>query len=257
MSCKLSFRAFRLRLLLRSLDPQAIRGVYRFHLLYATSDGRLLFRRDRLVAIHDEFRGLGFGPLGDVRGVGHAARVLDAQGQPGERQFEGELEPGHRAALAPEVRGAPHLFAPCGDRLALVEVDAEPDAEQIEDVARRQIRVEVRLQAVEDRDDRVEHVLERPDEAHPEVFLEVDRRQRAAHGGAVGYHLRRLATAAGELDHQGAEARPVEGLVVPVPVSVSVGHLDQAAGGVESGPPWLALTMCWAEAISSSSSSTM
>ena len=55
--------------------------------------------------------------------------------------------------------------------LALVEVDAEPRREQLEDVARGMVGVEVVGERVEDRDDRVEQLLERADEAHPEITI--------------------------------------------------------------------------------------
>jgi hypothetical protein len=82
----------------------------------------------------------------------------------------------------------------------------------------------VRGQGVEHRDDRVEHLLERADEAHPEVAVLVDGRQPAAQVRAAGRDRRRLLAAGRQLDQQRAEARSVERLVVAVPAAVAVRH---------------------------------
>ena len=94
-------------------------------------------------------------------------------------------------ALAAEVRGAADHLALVADLLGLVEVDAQPGGEQVEDVARRVVGVEVRGQRVEHGDDRVQQLLQAADEAHPEVALLVDGRQAAAQVGAAGGDGRR------------------------------------------------------------------
>ena len=61
-------------------------------------------------------------------------------------------------------------------------------------------------QPVEDRDDRVEQLLERAHEAHPEVAILIQRRQPVAQIRARGGDRRRLLRARRHLDHQRAEA---------------------------------------------------
>src|SRR4051794_4755197 len=108
--------------------------MYRFDLLDATGDGGLLLRGDRLVAVDDELRGLGLGALGDVRRPHDRALVLDAQGQVREGQLELELEADLGAAPAPELGRLARAVATGAQWLALVEADAEPRAQQVEQV---------------------------------------------------------------------------------------------------------------------------
>ena len=97
-----------------------------------------------------------------------AAVVVDAQRDLREEQAQRQLQAGARPAQARELAGAAHRLAALIGGQALDLVDAQPRRQAGERVLGREVDVEVRRQRVERRDDRVEHLLERLQEADRE-----------------------------------------------------------------------------------------
>ena len=230
---------------------QLVVRVDRLPALDAARDRHLHLGRQRLIAVDVEQRGRrGRRRRVDVGADDDAAVVLDAQRDRREEQRSASSQPGARAALAAERAGLADGLAARRGGQALDLVDAEPGRQAGERVLGREVDVEVRGQRVERRDDRVEHLLERVQEAHRErrrLVAAARRRRggrcrarRCADGGA-----RTPSRARACLRQRGRRA--------------AVGRELVAASGSPTSyvPRMVAFTMCTPEAIVSSGSSTM
>ena len=170
----------------RALDSQPERHVRRLHRLDHAHDGRGLVLRDRRVAVDDERRGLGVGQ--HAASVDHRTRPPSSirSGRSGKLSFSASSTPAWVPRRRPSSAARRTSSRSCDAGWASLWLEAEPAGRQGEDVERCELRIEVRRAACRAGHDRVEHVLERADEAHREVVVAIERRQAVSQIAAIG-----------------------------------------------------------------------
>ena len=209
--------------LLRCLHPQAVVVPTGLYCSMQRAIAACMSLGDRLVAVDDE-RGR--------RRLDSACSSSDQRTPPWSSTRSGTLREATararargrarcRAAARARRRGAPSRAAwrAPGPRRARRPSHA---ASSVEDVARREVGVEVRGQRVEHRDDRVEQLLERADEAHPEVAVLVDRRA-ARRAGTRGWRRPRGRPSARPRAGSACVPKPAPEKVLYSPFAVAVG----------------------------------